>query len=385
MIWVLVLLFFLTLLCPIGLIPFNLVFLFLFPKKYKKYFLFFLSISIGVILFQIIPNPRMDLFRYFEKIEFFRHNYVDYWSLWESADPITYSLLYLVSMTSNNHYLPFISIILFYLFYFKSINDFLNLFELGEKEFNKALFFVLSLTIIISVGTGVRFSLAIAFFMNGVVSIQKNNNKLVSLLWFLLSVFSHTTLIIPIIIYIFPFIIKKIPSKVFYIIFSICLLSPPFIIKILELLSSIPALSILIVKLNYYFFPYFPWGSWYLFRLTVFFINLLLLLFKSQKYNKDDKINNIIFLENCLALICLLLLPYYYISIRFINIFNNLMIFIYIYNWYKKNNSKLINLILIIIFCLFSTYQIQLFSENNYGDLSVFDWFDNIFDLVFYK
>ena len=113
----------LTVLSPVFAIPFFIIFLFMVEPKYKVYVMIMLSVSLGVILFQIVPNETMDLYRYYKIIDTFREISFNPLLLFNNSDPITYGLMYLVSKTYNNHFLPFISIILFYFLYYKAINE----------------------------------------------------------------------------------------------------------------------------------------------------------------------------------------------------------------------------------------------------------------------
>ena len=248
-------------------------------------------------------------------------------------------------------------------------------------NYNKAIFFILSIVIIIGTGTGVRFSLAIAMFMNGIVAYIKGKNKMIPFLWFIMSILSHITMFIPFVLYMICILLKNKPKKIVYVIWGCILMTPSLVLNILMLLSKVPFLNDLLVKFNSYFTPYNPGGNWFLFRVVIFILNLILLI-KSQKYINDHKIKSVILLENFIAIIAIVYLPYYYISIRFINIFNNLIIFVMIYNWKNKSNNNYINLILLCTFILFSSYQVILFLEQDYGLVSGLRWFGTIFDLL---
>lgn len=371
----------LTVLSPVFAIPFFIIFLFMVEPKYKVYVMIMLSVSLGVILFQIVPNETMDLYRYYKIIDTFREISFNPLLLFNNSDPITYGLMYLVSKTYNNHFLPFISIILFYFLYYKAINELLCIYNLEKKYYNKAIFFILSIVIIIGTGTGVRFSLAIAMFMNGIVAYIKGKNKMIPFLWFIMSILSHITMFIPFVLYMICILLKNKPKKIVYVIWGCILMTPSLVLNILMLLSKVPFLNDLLVKFNSYFTPYNPGGNWFLFRVVIFILNLILLI-KSQKYINDHKIKSVILLENFIAIIAIVYLPYYYISIRFINIFNNLIIFVMIYNWKNKSNNNYINLILLCTFILFSSYQVILFLEQDYGLVSGLRWFGTIFDLL---
>lgn len=371
----------LTILMPIMAIPLLIIALFAEGVKYKGYIIFLLSITLGSILYNIIPDYEMDLYRYYELMNNFK--YYDVTRIKEiisSSDPLTYSLMFIIAKLGKNQFLPFYSIMIIYNLFYLAMNKTLKHYRLNKAEYNKAIFFMLSFIIIVGAGTGVRFSMAICFFMNGLYHDVIKHSKW-KYIWYFLSVVSHLTMALLLIIRIIIYICKNKPSKLIYTAFALIMLSPSLIITIFASIAKIPFLSDLAIKLNYYLDPHIPGGPWYLFRMTVFLLTFVLLC-KSKKYIHDRGIGPIIQLEFFLAIISICTIPYYFISIRFINIFNNLIIFIMIYNWYKKSNINYINLILLTIFILFSTYQWTLLLEQNYGDLFLYRWVQNIFVIL---
>ena len=360
----------LTIISPTLSIPVCLFALLFVEKKQKKYILIIFSFAIGAIVFNIIPNKSMDLYRYFEKIDYYRTGKIDFYNDVLKSDPITYFLMYIVSKTNNNHYLPLISIIIFYLFYYRAIEIIMRKYDLTSKGYNIVILYMLSLVIIIGTATGVRFSLAIAFFLNGIAYMI--NNKKIGIVWFIIAALSHSTLLIPIAIYLFIIIKKNKVKWNEWLLFSIILISPSLLSNIFGLFNNIPILSDLSIKFGYYFHYSMPGGTWYIFRMIIFSLNLCFLA-RNLKFKNDYEIGAIVNLQIALAIICILTIPYYFISIRFINIFNHLSIILMIYNISKNKNKKIILIIVLITTILYGSYQYTLFTESKYNFNDLFD------------
>ena len=126
---------------------------------------------------------------------------------------------------------------------------------------------------------------------------------------------------------------------------------------------------------------FIPWGMWYIIRMIIFFINLILLK-QNLKYRNDKIIGEIINLQIILATICILTVPYYFISIRFIYIFNHISIFILIYDLFKKDNKFIIVCVILATIILYGSYQILLFKESIFDITYYTDWINNIFNLL---
>ena len=368
----------LTFLSPIIAIVFLLFALFKCKKENKKYIVFLLSISIGIIFFHLVPSKEMDLYRYYKLMESYKissFNYVN--EILYEAEPISYSLMYFVSKLWNNGFLPFISTILYFNIFYYSIDKVMKKYNFNEKQYNLTILYLLSVSILVTIATGVRFSLATSLFICALSFFFENKRKR-GYLFLILSFLSHTTLIFPVIIYLFIHL-KKGKVRFFeYIILCIIIFSPSFLIGIITSISSLPYLSNLILKLGYYYQVYFPGGTWYIFRIIIFILNFIL-LYKTKKIKSDDSFfNSIINLQFFLAIISILTLPYYNISIRFMNIFNNISIFIIIYNNYKNTNQSFIRLLVFSTLVLYGSRNIIQVCNYNFGSRSITEWLGNI-------
>ena len=378
----LVFLTFVTFIFPILAIPIQLFFLFKCEKNKKKYVLFLLSVSIGVIVFHLIPTKEMDLYRYYNLINLHRIYPVDIKKeILNNSDPITYFLIFFISNLKSNGFLPFVAVILYYNLFYISIEKILKNLNLNKTEYNKSLLYLLSISVIATIASGIRFGLATALFSCSLAFLT-NKQRIKGYVFMVLSILSHSTLIFAAIIYLIINLKKNKIGLKDYIFLIIVLIFPSFLTKIISYLSMISFLSSLSQKLGYYYTFYFPGGTWYIFRIIIFILNLIL-LFKTKKIKFDNPyINSIINLQTYLAIISIFTLPYYNISIRFINLFNNFSIFIMIFNWYKDINKKYINLIIFTVAVLYGTRNFEQMKSYNFGSYSISQWFYNFFSLL---
>lgn len=155
------------------------------------------SFIVGTISFAYVPFSSDDRTRHYER--FFEisnlnsiTDFVEYLNINSSVDFVVYYLMYLLSsVTSDPRWLFFIcTTFTFYSFtyvYFKIE----NLFSLNRKWFVISFLLVLFSFPYIASFSGLRFSFATGFIVFGAYNLIILKNKLLSVLFFLLAIFSH--------------------------------------------------------------------------------------------------------------------------------------------------------------------------------------------------
>ena len=78
-------------------------------KKYSLWFGVIFAMTVGLLVYSIVPGQETDLYRYYRYLDdISRYNFSDVISsIWSAGDPLSYSLMYIVSHFLSNNFMPF--------------------------------------------------------------------------------------------------------------------------------------------------------------------------------------------------------------------------------------------------------------------------------------
>lgn len=325
--------------------------------KKKQLFYVLLLVLCAILIITICTNPYEgdDLSRYFIHIQNFREKGLNYLIDFPYKENIiTIILFYMVSLSSNNNLLPFISTFSFYfvliLLLYKSIDD-----ENWHSRNTSLLIIVLASFVYLNhIISSVRYPLAISIFIFILIN-DKQNNKLYSLLY-LIPIFIHTSLIVPVgLVFISKLLIIDNPTIRKCISFSVFFL--PYICLIAKDLvpSNIPIISDAFNRLGIYSNPsfYLQFIDWRVLvcNLSLFF-SLIYLFIKNRKEFENKYNIQYVNYYYILMFFLLAMLPFPMIQQRFLDLL--ILLSFPLFNFISNMNfkEKRIFILFIIILCL---------------------------------
>ena len=174
------------------------------------------TLCIAIIAYNIVPNETLDLYRYFEIIDFFKtHSFFDAAVfMGTSYNGVTGSLFdlfcYLIARFSNPNLLTFIVTFLYY-----GIVKYITVDSMKEQQINFFKIFFLkifnfAITMIVFNVTGLRYPLAIALFCLGLyIYLYKEGNIFFTVIIEILAVLIHFGILPFILLFVLLRFIKK--------------------------------------------------------------------------------------------------------------------------------------------------------------------------------
>lgn len=324
----------------------------------KKESIFLISLFLAVLGFFFVPaNEKYDIARYYQT--FIDEEYRKIFFETQGGVLAEYLVNILIYFKLPHNFLPFISAFVSYYFLLKTFQKSLDKNKLSNLIY-LILFFISYISIPIIGYTGIRFLPAIAIFIYGVI-VEKN--KYFRLFLFVICVFLHTSVLIPVLIFYFCVLILKKEIKytsvlIFISILFGILLTPDNLLKII---NSINELNIIYIHLGYVLGK---WGMGFieakptliskLTNYTLLYLRFIIVFyFNIFMYEKNKKNNfvkeNFILLFSCF---CFVLYRYFIFWERYTNILIFIIYFISASKYMKKIKRKY-NLFGIIITAYF--------------------------------
>lgn len=362
-IFIVVLLFFSLLYVPlfflIGLLALSLLYL-----GRNTYWVLVFSISFILSLMSISINPMGnnigDVVVYYNA--FINKDFIDTFLNFKIYRFLIFQLQYFFGFPVKFYSL--ISVFLIYSLYSVFYFNFLKVFSIDIRTFKEKMFFlfVLLSSIPFFIFSSFENTLSFVFFANGFLC-YLNRKKISCCILFLISVLTHGSSIIFIIIFIISTKVRNISLSLLFILSSIMLLFIYFF-SFISAYVEIPFLGFYFLRLNYYLTG--PWSSYiglleyFLFLMALFKMFVLSLFIKDLKRQARNDRHIIIlkffffYLSFCLLFISSRTLNLRYIYIGF------LIIFPYAYI-YLQNNKKVLYKKLII----YSYFFLSIFSLHN--------------------
>lgn len=239
---------------PVFSIPIILIYSLNNNKNHRKYILL-LSLSIGIIAYNTSAylNPHLDIYKHFQLMDLMRVKGIWIVENIYISQPIISILFYIISLTGNNKILLFLS---GFISYYLGLSICYKSFEKIHIDYLGKIIIIFFFSCVMpwdQMFSGIRFIIAGMIFIYALyIDFIHKNKKIFPIFLYVIAIFIHTSLIIPIIIR----IIIKYQNKYTYILLNIAILIWPTYIKlidwILSFIDSIPVFNELRFRLNIY-------------------------------------------------------------------------------------------------------------------------------------
>lgn len=290
-------------------------------KKYKPYFGLVLALFVGYILYHVEPDITKDLYRYISTMEeFLSYSFsTTIKDIWNNSDPLSYTIMYLVSLIFSPKYIVFIAPIICYPIYLWIISDYTK-----RKSVNNTTekFVVISFLVIFAIATtflGIRYGIAVAVFILALYQDSVRKRPFVGIVLYITSTLLHSSMVLVVMLRALLFVFKNIPW-LWYVLVVLSATSVLLMQSLAKNLSNVPFLSTLSDRADVYTQPYAPIGMVYFLSIGISIIaTVLLVLFR--KYAKDDnKLSTIFHLNLTVFVIGLVNVQNYYLASRYFTI-----------------------------------------------------------------
>lgn len=380
----------LFLVIPIISIPI-LIFGLIFDSKNQKIYALMLSISVGLLVYQLLPDTSLDLYRYYQIMDVYKeYSIVEFLEQFlQGSEPLAKFYIYLISKTGRFNLLPMITSIISYNIIFYIFFDYIKDKKISVLERLLLILFILSTFIVVYL-IGIRFVLArLVFFLALYLDLYKRKKALPIFLYFI-SLLLHSGIIICIICRLFLLFTRGcLRIKEIILIFFLAF-SSSFVLSFFGILSNIPILSTLSQQLvNYSATGYADGQILYILQFFSMIVIGLFIIYLYLHKDTKDKSENIFINFNLLILIFSIInyrIPTYIARLLLILLSSVPILFIYYINKKRKENNTIkknrfvfLYLILMALIVPFMGYQIiSLQTAGSYNSILI-----NIITLLF--
>ena len=265
-------------------------------KKYERIYAIFFSIIVAIILYYMIPDTDMDLYRYYRTMnEFSNMSLMKFWQAYgTSAELLANFVLFLFSKFHNNSLIMVFTTLTSYGIIFYILFDYLKITKLGKIERLSILCFVLSTFLIVYNITGFRFCLArLIFFLAIYLDYFKNQKNIITKILYIIPIFIHSSSVTLVLVRMFMFLFKNNIGFKETIIILLISISPNYIIAILSHFTNISFLSTLSSRAEIYLSgAYSGMSNIYLLQLALMFFLLGIVLYEKKKRIGNQKFIN---------------------------------------------------------------------------------------------
>lgn len=375
------------LIAPIISFPIVLIGLFM-DRKHEKIYAFLFIFLVCILLYNLIPKPAMDLYRYYEYMESVKnYDFLGFIKIiLTKTEFCSYFLLYLFSLTGKNGLIMVFTTIISYSILFYCIFDFLNINDISKKDRAIILIYFICTFLIIANITGLRLCLArLIFFLALYLDLVKNKRNFFVYFLYIISVFFHTSAIVLLLLRMLFIVFKNKFSFRHVIILLFLTFFQPIFLKFSSFLSNISFLSSLSSRIDIYLSGTYSGSSnIYLLQITMLLFSIFITLIVKYKCNNvNDKLVNFALM---LQTFSMAFISKSAISTRFIvsciTISN--LINIELMKNLKSRKKVLFSFALILISIPYFIYQIVLFKDTlGYGNLFSDGLVSNAFSLIF--
>ena len=368
---------------PILSIPIQLIGLFS-EKKNNRLYGFYLSVIIGIIGMNIIPNENMDLFRYYgmmNQIKSYDLQMIKD-NLLLASEPLMNMIFYFFGKFDIKEYIVLATSIVYYNTLFYMFFDYCKIKKINNT--NKIIFFLFMMIniMIIPTITGIRFALGTIIFVLAIYrEYIKEDKNIFTYFLYAISGLIHASMFVFLGFRILMIFNKEKISKITLVGMIVLSLLPSLLTPILKSLASISFLEALVTRIGYLSMDFKVSNL----NLLLSLINLIqgIIIINFYIKNKEDKILQI---ATMLCIPGIILIFGETVSGRIFNIITILFVFILI-NKYKENKEFKINLvaILLVMLCVIKLRS-QFMMFKNSGGMELF--FDekvhkNVISLIF--
>lgn len=226
----------------------------MFSKKSYLYCIL-IAITLSIVAFFFTPPPSYDLYRIFEKIEWFKNmNILEFLKIYSSNLEIGFNfVLLLIVKNLNKHFVPMIFSLIGYLIMFYIICDYSKIKKISSsKTVFIIIVFLLSYQHMYLI-SGIRNFIAIIFFvlLLYIEKIKKKENIITHILYIIPLLF-HNSMFVFILFRLLIEFKDKISEKIVAFVSAITLFAPFLILKILELFNNNSVMFNIYTKFNGY-------------------------------------------------------------------------------------------------------------------------------------
>ena len=254
-------------------------------KKYSLWFGAIFATTIGLLVYSIIPNQETDLYRYYQYLDnISRYSFSDVISsIWSAGDPLSYSLMYIVSHFLSNNFVPFVVALIDYSILFYIVFDYRKRF-IHKQDWRTCLciLFIISTFIVFNSLIGLRFSVGALVFLLALYLDTVREEKWISKILYISSIFFHSSMLLMVVLRVGAWLFSR-RSIIFYTL-AIATGSVSSLLMIFsEQLSAIPFLSHFGRRAADYLVFNIPSGFVYPFNLLTCVLLLVVIFLMRQK------------------------------------------------------------------------------------------------------
>ena len=355
-------------------------------NKTRIYLLVLLAIIFAILSYYIQPPETFDLYRYHVVME--RYKYVD--SVFDILKIADYELLFnmslfLISKIGNYKLLSCIYTFLAYLIMFYVLNDYSKKIDLSNwKTFVLVLLFIFTFNYT-NFASGLRngIGIIIAIFAFYLEFIKDKKSLIYKLLYIIPCLFHKSLFIIIIFRLLIQFDYKKVKKAYLPLMIGI-FISGNLLVNLASVIAQIPIFGSLGYRASVYVnSSENTFSNIFLYTIIVSIFYSIIYLYNKKKYK--DNINNKLYeLVDMLLIICIAMIPYRVMFVRFITFYNLISILIiadFVKNEKNKNNFWFAIFGMIILMCGGSVFQYLNITSLNFGTLFSDGIIKNIFSI----
>lgn len=345
-----------------------------------------LGFMFGILAYYFNPPENYDLFRLKLIVsELVNLNFNEVLTLTKVSDlefiPMIYS--YLISLTHNFNLLQFFVVTLGYSILFYMLYDYRKVSELDTLSFIAVVLFTIFGFNTLYFISGLYNYIAIIIFAFAIYNeYVKKNNKIISYILYILTLFIHNSMFFPFaILLIYKFSNNKFNIKSSFLVLFIFV----FAYYVLNFINNYANMSIIAKLLDMYNsyvssngeFKHLYSGNILLIELIKWIVTIICVLYQKNR-KKFSEANGFILL---LSLGTLVMIPRSRVMIRFVMLIQFIGIVPMIDLLKNSNKNKMLNFMIIMGFgCMFLAYTYFVLRGENFGYLSS-NIFNNIFNI----
>lgn len=355
----------------------------IFDIKNKRIYGCIISIIIGIIGMNIVPNENMDLYRYYEMMNSIRDYNTELivQKLILTSEPLMNIIFYTIAKMGMNELIVLFTSVVYYNLFFYMFFDYCEECKISNNV--KGILLIVSMISIMIVPTitGIRFALGTIIFVLAIyLEYIKNQKSWWYKLLYVISGVIHASMFAMIIIRLCMIVTKdKVSNRIIILLLLICLF-PVVLEPVLKMVSNISFLSALITRLGYLNMKIQKTNLEFLNIVTN--LSMSIIIIKMYLKNKSNKILQ---LAIYFAIPGIIFMGVETVSARIFCIVNLLFIFSLIYK-YKDYKEFVVDIAMIIyLLLLLVRIRTQFLMFKNAGGLDVFfqnEYYKNIIYLI---
>lgn len=265
------------------------------PKKYLRYYFFIVSITLAMLAFFVVPDSSMDLYRYYDIINYYKEFTVKNINFILEFEPLSILYFFFISRLPDERIFSFINIFIIYGFSTDLIYKHAKRYDLSKNAILISFIFLLFSVSFYLVVSTVRSALVFVLFIYFLYLelVEKKYTRFCWFIYILLCLFHSSAFFLLIIRILLP-LKKKIPEKIIVFFTFIWMAFIPLMVNILEKFKF-SIFQRLLLKTNNYVGNLYQISDIYVCILEVVGFSIVYFFFLN-KHKKDYKELNDFFL-----------------------------------------------------------------------------------------